>query len=118
MNKKDYYLYNTKDIENAGWWWGFLSYGLIFSFIPFLIYSNKNKFIYHHSKQGVMQFLFFAAGFMLLYIPKVGELFLLAYFLLHFSISFIGIILYIKKEIYEFPIIGLISRMIKISSYD
>jgi len=118
MNKITYYSYKENDLNNAGWWWGIFSYGLLLAFIPFLIYSNKNKFIYHHSKQGIIQFLFFIAGFLFLYVPKIGELLLLTYFLLHFSVSVIGIILYIKKEIYEFPLIGHLSRFIKVSSYD
>ncbi len=115
---ENYYTYAEKEPQNATLVWGILSYGLIFSIVPFIIFANKNKFIYHHARQGLVQFVLFVLSFLFVFIPKIGDVLLLIAFMLHFSLSVTGIILYSKKLIFEIPLIGHIARLLKVSIYD
>lgn len=116
--KQEYYKYREKELTDAKWWWGLLVYSLPFSLIPFFVFSDKNKFIYHHAKQGLFQFVFFIFSFLSILTPKVGDILLLFFLGLNFSFSVMGMIYYWRKEIYEFPIIGFLARMTRISYYD
>lgn len=115
---ENYYNYPEKDVRGAALIWGILSWSLPFSLLPFLIFANKNKFIYHHARQGVVEFVFFVLSVLFAFIPKIGDILMLTSFLLCFSISIIGLVLYIKKLSYEIPIIGTLARLIKVSTFD
>jgi|SRR6056297_247890 len=118
MKKLEYYSYSKEDLDSSSWWWSIFCYGWFFSLVPFLIYSNRNKFIYHHARQGVVQFVLIIVSLLFLIIPTFGELLFLVYLMLNCSISIMGIILYNKNLIYEFPVIGFFAKKIKVSKFD
>lgn len=115
---ENYYNYPEKDVQGAAFIWGILAWSLPFSLVPFLIFANKNKFIYHHARQGVVEFVFFVISVLFVFIPKIGDIVMLLSFLLCFSISCIGIVLYYKKMTYEIPVFGALARLIRVSSFD
>ncbi len=114
MSKERYYTFDDRDIFKSRWWMGVFSYGLPLSLIMLFVYAKKSKFVYYHAKQGAVQFVFFLLSFLSLYIPKVGELIFLMLMLLNFSISVTGIVLFIRKEICEFPILGSAARHMRL----
>jgi uncharacterized membrane protein len=110
MEYRQYYTFEDRDLRRASWIWGIFAYGLPLSLLPLFLFAGKNKFIHYHAKQGLVQFAFFLLFFLLLFIPKIGEILFLLGMLLQFSLSVIGIVLYWQKEIVEFPVIGSLAR--------
>jgi len=115
---ENYYNYPEKDVQGASLFWGIMAWALPFSLVPFLVFANKNKFIYHHARQGVLLFVVFILSVIFAFIPTIGDIFMLITFGLCFAVAVVGIIIYTRKMIYEFPVIGPIARLIKVSTFD
>jgi fumarate reductase subunit D len=86
-----------------------LSYLSVLCIIP-LLFKKDNSFILHHGRQGLVLFIAQVAVFIIHiifgpFILKLGNFILL-------TMSFVGIIMVIKGEYYELPVVYNIARKI------